>query len=94
MLINLFDSMPNSKEIEEALNSKFISRDKFAEDIESLVLKTQLNYIDAIIQYCSDNEIELETVKKLVSKPLKDKIKAEATELNFLKKTSRGKLPL
>ena len=94
MLINLFDSMPNQKDIDEALNSKFISKDKFAEDIEMIVLNTKLNYIDAIVQYCTENDIELDTVNKLVSKPLKEKIRAEATDLNFLKKTSRGKLPV
>jgi len=53
-----------------------------------------MNYIDAIVQYCTDNEIEIETVGKLVSKPLKEKIKCLATELNYMKKTSKGKLPL
>ena len=94
MLINLFDSMPNQKAIDEALNAKFISKDKFAEDIEALVLKTRLNYIDAIVQYCEQNDIEIETVNKLVSKPLKEKLKAEAMHLNFLKPTSKGKLPV
>ena len=94
MLINLFDSMPNQKAIDEALNSKFISKDKFAADIEALVLSTKMNYIDAIVEYCSQNEIEVESVSKLLNKPLKEKIKADATELNYLKKTSRGKLPV
>ena len=94
MLINLFDSMPNQKAIDEALNSKFISKDKFAADIEALVLRTKMNYIDAIVEYCSQNEIEVESVSKLLNKPLKEKIKADATELNYLKKTSRGKLPV
>lgn len=94
MLINLFDSMPNQKAIDEALNSKFISKDKFASDIEALVLRTKMNYIDAIVEYCSQNEIEVESVSKLLNKPLKEKVKADATELNYLKKTSRGKLPV
>ena len=95
MLLDLFNTnMPTQKEIEEAMNSKFISKQKFAEDIESIVLSRRLSYIDAIVEYCDDNEIELETVNKLISKPLKDKIKYEATELNFLKKTTRGKLPV
>ena len=38
------------------------------------------------------NAIDLESVPKLISKPLKEKIKYEAMELNFLKKTSRAKL--
>tara|TARA_B100000609_G_C16844498_1_gene247274 strand:- start:146 stop:406 length:261 start_codon:yes stop_codon:yes gene_type:complete len=86
--------MPDPKKIEEVLNQKFLSKDKFAEDIESLVLETKMSYIDAIVQYCQDNNIEVDTVNKLVSKPLKEKIRWEATELNYLKKTSRGRLPL
>ena len=86
--------MPQSNDVNEALNKKFISKEKFAEDIEGLVLKTKMNYIDAIVQYCTDNEIEIETVGKLISKPLKEKIKCLATDLNYMKKTSKGKLPL
>lgn len=95
MLVTLFNiEMPTPKDIDEALNKKFISKDKFAEDIEKLVLATQLNYIDAIVQYCEDNEIEIESVGKLINKPLKEKLRYNATELNYMKKTSKGKLPL
>ena len=86
--------MPNPKEIDKAFNDKFVSKEKFAADIEKMVLETDMNYIDAIVQYCENNGIEVESVSKLMSKPLKDKIKYIATELNYLKKTSRGKLPL
>lgn len=96
MLINLFDTeMANpTNKLNEELNKKFISKDKFAEDIEALVLSTKMNYIDAIVEYCEQNSIEIESVSKLVSKPLKEKLKCNATELNFMRKTTRGKLPL
>ena len=95
MLVNLFNIvMPSPKDLDEAINKKFVSKEKFAEDIENLVLATKMNYIDAIVQYCEDNEIEIESVGKLISKPLKEKIKYVATELNYMKKTSKGKLPL
>ena len=95
MLVNLFTTeMPDSKDINDALSKKFISKEKFAEEIEAIVLRTKMNYIDAIVEYCTENEIELETVNKLISKPLKEKIKYDAVELNYLKKTSHGKLPL
>ena len=95
MLVNLFNiTMPSPKDLDEAINKKFVSKEKFAEDIENLVLATKMNYIDAIVQYCEDNEIEIESVGKLISKPLKEKIKYVATELNYMKKTSKGKLPL
>ena len=86
--------MPDTSAVEKALNEKFVSKDKFAEEIEALVLKTKMNYIDAIVEYCDDNGIDIESVNKLISKPLKEKIKCNAQDLNYLKKTSHGKLPL
>ena len=83
-----------NQELNDEISKKFISKDKFAEDIESLVLQTRMNYIDAIVQYCDQNSIEMDSVSKLISKPLKEKIKRDATDLNFLKKTTRAKLPL
>lgn len=94
MLINLFDTEMANQELNDEISKKFISKDKFAEDIESLVLQTRMNYIDAIVQYCDQNSIEMDSVSKLISKPLKEKIKRDATDLNFLKKTTRAKLPL
>ena len=53
-----------------------------------------VNYIDAVVVVCDEYEIEVETVNKLISRPLKDKIKYNAQQLNYVKKTSRGVLPL
>ena len=80
-------------ELEKALESKFFCPSRFAQEIEHLVqINSEMNYIDAIIHFCEENSIDLESVPKLISKPLKEKIKYEAMELNFLKKTSRAKL--
>ena len=70
-------------EIKEELSSKFLCPQKFAQDIESIVKASKINYIDAIVTYCEENNIEVETVSKLISKPLKEKLKHNATELNF-----------
>jgi len=94
MLVNLFSTEMPESEINKAINDKFISRDKFVEDIEKLVLETNQSYIDAIVSYCEDNNIDIESVNKLISKPLKEKLRYEATELNYLKRTSHAKLPL
>jgi hypothetical protein len=80
-------------ELEKALENKFFCPSRFAQEIENLVqINPDMNYIDAIIHFCENNSIDLESVPKLISKPLKEKIKYEAMELNFLKKTSRAKL--
>ena len=94
MLVNLFSTEMDQVEVNEELNKKFLSKDKFAKDIEQFVLQTKMNYIDAIVEYCDRNNIDIENINKLISKPLKEKIRYDATELNFLKKTTRAKLPL
>ncbi len=82
-------------ELEKVLESKFFCPARFAQEIESLVQhNSDMNYIDAIIHFCDENSIDVESVPKLISKPLKEKIKYEAQELNFLKRTSRAKLPI
>ena len=82
-------------ELEKILESKFFSSAGFAQEIEALVKNNEnMNYIDAIIHFCDQNAIDVENVPKLISKPLKEKIKYEAQELNFLKRTSRAKLPI
>ena len=82
-------------ELEKVMESKFFCPAKFAQEIETLVLENNdMNYIDAIVFFCDQNSIDVESVPKLISKPLKDKIKCEATELNFLKRSSRAKLPI
>ena len=78
---------------EKALESKFFCPARFAQEIEGLVqVNKNMNYIDAIVFFCDQNAIDLESVPKLISKPLKEKIKYEAQELNFLKRTSRAKI--
>ena len=82
-------------ELEKALENKFFCPSRFAQEIENLVqINTEMNYIDAIVYFCEQNNIDLESVPKLISKPLKEKIKYEAMELNFLKRSSRARLPL
>mgnify|MGYP001400842237 FL=1 len=80
------------KEIEE----KFMTQGKFTSLVENRVKASQglINYIEAVTSVCEEFEIEVETVSKLISKPLKDKIKWDAQQLNYIKRTSRGVLPL
>ena len=86
--------MPKN-ELEKVMESKFFCPSRFAQEVETLVqVNKDMNYIDAIIHFCEKNSIDLESVPKLIPKPLKEKIKYEASELNFLKRSSRAKLPL
>jgi|TARA_B100000508_G_C11394610_1_gene245117 hypothetical protein len=86
--------MESNKELEKVIEEKFLTPSKFSMEIETIVSKEKINYIEAICQYCEDNDIEIESVSKLISKPLKERLKYDAIQLNFMKKTSRAKLPL
>lgn len=80
--------------MKELLEDKFMTIAKFSQEVEKIAHDQSLNYIDAIVHYCEMNEIEIESVAKLISKPLKEKLKYDAQKLNFIKKTSRAKLML
>ena len=49
------------------LSCFFLCPNKFAEEIEKLVLAYNFNYIDAILTFCEENKIEMESVSKLIS---------------------------
>jgi len=88
-------SQPEENSIDKILESKFYCSRKFAEEIESIVHENSgMSYVDAIVFFCEKNNVDVESVPKLISKPLKEKLKCEAMELNLLKRTSHAKLPL
>ena len=83
--------MPMDKS--KLLEDKFMTAARFSQEVEKIVLNNkEMNYIDGVIHYCDINEIELETVPKLISKPLKEKLKYDAQKLNFIKRTTRARL--
>lgn len=83
-----------NEQLEKEINDKFLTPSKFSLEIENIVVEEKCNYIDAIIMFCEENNIEIESVTKLISKPLKDRLKYDAMNLNFMKKTSKAKLPI
>ena len=77
------------------LEDRFMTSAKFSQEVEKIAVTNEdMNYIDSVLHLCDLNEIEVDSVSKLISKPLKEKLKHEAQQLNFMKKTSRAKLML
>ena len=66
-----------------------INKQKFSEIIEDVVKEKQISYIDAITWWCEKNEFDPEDAAKLVNAQIKEKIKVEAQDLNFLEKQAR-----
>lgn len=81
--------------IEEAMEQKFITPMKFTLGVEEIVMEQSINYIDAIVQYCDRNNLEIESVPGLLTGPLKERIKTDAIRLNYIKeKNTSVPLPI
>lgn len=66
----------------------------FSLNIEEIVYMKDISYMDAILEYCDQNDVEIEVAASLISNNLKSKIQLEAEDLNFLPKSNTTKLPL
>ena len=66
---------------------------KFALIIENMVKEKKISYIDAILEYCKDKDIDPSNTKSMINKNLKEKIAYEAQNLNMLKEKV-AKLPV
>jgi hypothetical protein len=64
----------------------------FSLEIEKLAFEKRCTHLEAISIYCEKVGIEPVTTSKLLTKSLKEKIEANARELNYLSK--RAKLPV
>tara|TARA_Y100000593_G_C4242576_1_gene302942 strand:- start:637 stop:861 length:225 start_codon:yes stop_codon:yes gene_type:complete len=68
---------------------KILSPQDFTITIEHIRRSKNMTYMDAIQHYCEQNNIELETIGKLVQGALKQKVREEAEELHFFPKSTR-----
>ena len=64
----------------------------FSLKIEQIVLEKNITHMEAVLWYCHSEGIEPDSVGSLISKGLKEKIEANARELNFLPR--QAQLPL
>lgn len=74
------------------ITKRFRSPTEFSLYIEERVAKERIGYMDAIIDYCNTNDVDLDNVGSLVTKTLKEKIHLEAVESNMMK--AKGVLPI
>lgn len=57
---------------------------KFSIIIEKFVLEKRCTYMDAVILYCENNEMEIESAAKLLNTKIKESLEIEYGELNYL----------
>jgi hypothetical protein len=67
---------------------------KFLREIEAICKTDKIKYMDAVLYFCEQNNLEVESVAKVIldNPLLHSRIQEEAEEMNYIEKTRR--LPL
>ena len=68
---------------------EFMTKSKFGKLVEVIVQEKKMPYIDAVLYACEQHGIEVEDSRKYINVVLKQKIEAEAMQLNFLEKNAQ-----
>ena len=61
----------------------------FTLQIEEIVKEKRISHMDAVLWYCEKEGLEPDGLGSLISKGLKEKIEANARDLNFLPKQAQ-----
>lgn len=75
---------------EFAITKQFRNANEFSLFIEDKARNSKLTYLDIVLDYCKENDIDPDSLKSLINQQLKDKIRIDAEESNLMKR--RGKL--
>ena len=54
-------------------------------EIENVKSRSRLNYIECVVSVCEKFDLEIESINEHLPKHIKEKIEADALELNLLK---------
>ena len=64
------------------------TKSSFSKKIENYVIKTGCQYMDSVLKFCEDHNIEPEVAAKYLTKPIKEKIMLEGQEINLVPRTT------
>ena len=64
-----------------------ITTKSFSLEIEKLVKIKKMSYMDAVIFYCNEKDIDPKRITRFIDKGMKEKLQLDAEALNYLPKT-------
>ena len=77
------------------ITKQFKTTTDFSIHVEKQAKETQVSCMDVLVEYCIKRDLDIESVATIITSSLKEKIKAEAEQLNMLKKRgSAARLPI
>lgn len=78
--------------VEYLITREFTNSSDFSLFIEREAIRRKIGFLESLLEYCESKGIEPAGVANLISSSLKEKIRAEAEDMNLLKKSP--KLPV
>jgi hypothetical protein len=92
MATKLMQDPPEIITVEYLITREFTNSLEFSMFIEKKALERNIKCMEALLQYCEEKDIDPTAIATMISASLKEKIRAEAENINLLKRTA--KLPL
>jgi len=74
------------------ITKRFRSPNEFCIYIDEMKVKYNISYMDAVINYCNEKDIDIDSIGPLINQKLREKIQIEAEQENLIK--PRGHLPV
>lgn len=74
------------------ITKRFRSPNEFSIYIDEIVTRTKAGYMEAVIAYCDEKDIEIDSIGPLINQKLREKIQMEAEVANMIKPI--GHLPV
>jgi hypothetical protein len=75
--------------VEYLITREFNNSTEFSIHIEKQAIQRKIGCFEALLEYCENKGIEPVAVATMITSSLKEKIRAEAEEMNLLKKTPK-----
>ena len=75
-----------AKKKEKLIMTFGLTVEQLIQDIDDIVRRNRMNYIDAIVFYCEKNNFDVESLAKLIPSLLRSKVEESARKTKMLKK--------
>jgi len=75
-----------AKKREKLIMTFGLTVEQLVQDIDDIVRRNRMNYIDAIVFYCEKNNFDVEALAKMIPSSLRSKVEESARKTKMLKK--------
>ena len=67
------------------ITKRFHTAEEFEKYVTDVAMRSNITYLDAVLEFCERNSVDISACPNLISKKLKNKMKAEAERLRLIK---------